>query len=200
MVVDPSWVLALMLELEPKSPFRETFDRTSTAIARASERSPLPGQDANKTAAILVSVAWFESRFQPDAEGDCDKTNETGTCVKGSKPHSFCLLQIGESNFKGFRTTREEVQTNVDSCITVGLGLMNQSFRICASKPLPERLAQYAGGGPVCFTKDEARKKSGSRMAKAVWIYSHKAPPILPPRMAQDDVLTPIPSSGAGSP
>ncbi len=182
MIVDPSWVLALMMELEPKSPYRETFERSALAIARAAERSPLPGLNEERTVGILVSVAWFESRFQPNAEGDCDKSTEAGICAKGSKPHSFCMLQISESNFKGWRTSREEVQSNIDQCVAIGLGIMRQSFQVCSRQPLEGRLRHYAGGGDGCSPSEDAGRKSANRIKKAVFLISH----FPAPRIAQD--------------
>ena len=114
----------------------------------------------------------MESSFQPNAEGDCDKTTKYGTCVKGSTPHSFCLLQISETNFKGFNTSREEIQSDVGKCVRIGLALMHQSFRICKSLPLDEKLRWYAGGGNGCPVNEDSGRKSKHRMQKAFWLFS----------------------------
>lgn len=181
--LDPAWVLSLMTLLEPSSPYRETFDRTALAIARGAERSPLPGQDAAKTAAVLVAVGWFESRFQPDAGGDCDRMTKDGICVKGSPAHSFCLFQVNETNLKAYGTDRETLLTDVNECVHVGLRMMHDSFRICRSKPLEERLSWYAAGRNGCDPGPEATKKSRHRMGRAVWLWSMHAPP----QIANDD-------------
>lgn len=175
--VDPSWVLALMLRLEPQSPHRATFERTASAIAHHATVDPLPlGEDREaKTATVDVAIAWFESRFQPDAQGDCDKTTDKGICAPGSRPHSFCLVQVSETNFRGLRTSRDEVQADVDKCLAAGHRLMHQSFRVCANKPLEDRLNWYAAGGPTCT---EPRRQEGRhRMRKAIALFKELPPP-----------------------
>ena len=68
-----AWVLSLMLALEPHSPYAATFSATATAIAHvvASEQPLFDGADGRvRTAALLVSLGWFESRFDQHAVGD----------------------------------------------------------------------------------------------------------------------------------
>jgi hypothetical protein len=164
------WILALMLKAEPSPPWRATYERTASAIAKAAHASPLfEGEHgAEKTAALIVGVAWFESAFKPDAAGDCtDAKGAVLDCRKpGAIPHSFCALQVSETNFKGLGTTREEVQTDIDACIRHGLRLMHQSFAVCRSAPLEERLTWYASGGPTCSEREDARRKARHRFLK----------------------------------
>jgi len=168
-----AYALAVMLAIQPNSPYKESFEKSAKAVSSASIRSPIfAGSDGvAKTVDLVISVANFESGLQPDANGDCDQTTDKGICVKGSKPHSFCMMQINESNFKGYRTTREEILTNIDICVSIGISMMKQSFRICHDRPLDERLAWYAGGGNGCPTGLDAVRKSKHRIDKAMWLF-----------------------------
>lgn len=167
-------VLSAMRTLEPSSPYDATFETTAYVVADESSRSPLfEGEEgAVRTAALVTSVAWFESRFQPDAAGDCDRTTRSGTCAAGARPSSFCLLQINASNHRALAVTADEIRTDVAACVRAGLRMMHASLGICRRLPFEERLAHYAGGGPTCESPSEdARRKSRHRVAKAIWIY-----------------------------
>jgi hypothetical protein len=180
-MVPPEWVLALMLKAQPAHPYRATYERTSEAIARASEASPLFSGDRGdaKTAALLVSLAFFESGMKPDAAGDCsDKTGQKRlACTEpGAIPHSFCLLQIHESNLAGFGVTREEIQSDVGACVRTSLALLHQSFRICRALGLEDQVRWYAGGGPTCPTSEDATRKSRHRVLKGRWLFDALPP------------------------
>lgn len=178
-MVDPALVLGVLTKLSSPSPSPSMkLEETAKAIAHHASRSPIHGLNEEKTAAILISIAKFESDFIADAEGDCMTpakllvASKSGRCPSGSKPHSFCLMQIGESNFASLGVTREEIQTDVGKCVETGLRLIEISFRTCSHKPLEERLRHYAGGGPVCTDNEDAKTKSVHRMKKAIWIFS----------------------------
>lgn len=59
-------VLIWMSSLQPEAPWLESYPETAQAIADACDEEAEP----LKCAAILVSLAWFESTFRPDATGD----------------------------------------------------------------------------------------------------------------------------------
>ncbi len=170
MVLDPAWVLALVLDraATDKTPakFADTYASTAAAIAKVASASPLPGHTVEETAAEIVSVAWFESHFQPDAVGDCtDAKNFPVSCRKpGATPHSFCAVQINETNFRGYGTTRAEVLGSIERCLEIGLRIMRDSYRVCAGRPAGEKLAFYAAGGYGCSTKKDATAKSSHRV------------------------------------
>lgn len=176
-MVDPSYVLALMLAALPSAPpkTRATFPVTAAAIARAASASPLFAGESGerRTAAVLVAVGTFESSLVPDAAGDCGPghTKANGTCEEGAKAHSFCLLQVNESNLAYARTTRAEILADVGVCVRTGLMLMRDSFRICRREPESDRLSWYAGGGGTCGVSADARSKGRHRMALARRIY-----------------------------
>jgi hypothetical protein len=173
------WVLALMIKAEPAPTWRPTYERTAAAIVRAASADPLfeGDQGAEKTAALLVGLGWFESALRPDAEGDCTLEGRVAPCTtKGAVPHSHCLLQINDSNLAGLGTTRDELLTDVDVCVASGLRMMHRSFQICRAAPLEERLSWYASGGPECPTNEDARKKSKHRVLRSRWLYEHVHP------------------------
>ena len=112
-----------------------------------------------------MAVAWYESRFQQDAEGD----HERLAGGKKGEPNSFCAMQIGKSNFRGLGVTRNDVQKSIDTCIATGLRLMHISFGVCRAQPLEHRLDHYAVGGDGCTTPP--RDEGGHRIRKALWLY-----------------------------
>jgi hypothetical protein len=133
-----AWILTLMIALQPHAPWLSTYPETADAIARASIAEPLfAGKDGPaRTAALLVAIGWFESRFQADAVGDHGR--------------SVCLVQIGESNFKALGVTRETMLTSVATCIHAGITMIRESMAACKARPLDERLGHYAAGGNGC--------------------------------------------------
>ena len=169
------WILSTMTALEPGATYRETYPTTAQAIADAAEANPLPREGAAKTAAILVALAWFESRFQVNAQGDCPKRTSFGTCEKGSTPQSFGAWQVSRSNLAGLDLSPESVLEDAGVAARASLTLVRESFRVCAREPLSSRLGWYAGGTGRCISSEDAKRKSEHRMAKAVWIYDHFA-------------------------
>jgi hypothetical protein len=160
-----TWVLGLMLATQPTAPWSDTYAATAEAIADEANAHPLAGGPAH-TAALLVAVAWYESTFKPDASGDCTDGGSSVACsAPRAVPHSFCLMQIHESNLRGLGTTRAEVMTDVRACVRAGLRMITESLRVCRSAPARERLRWYAGGGPVCTATEDAKRKSAHRMA-----------------------------------
>ncbi|HEU4411694.1 MAG TPA: transglycosylase SLT domain-containing protein [Polyangiaceae bacterium] len=121
-----AWVLSLLLLLQPEAPWRASYPATARAIAEAAERSePLfPGSDGRThTAALLVAVAYHESRFDPKAVGD--------------KGRSFGLFQLqrgGASNFTPAVAARRS------------LAFLRSSRNACRDRPEDERLAAYVSG------------------------------------------------------
>ena len=160
-----------MLKAEPAaaaSPWRSSYERTARAIAKASEAQPLfAGEDGpEKTAALVVSVAWFESRFQPDALGDHERLADG----RKGEPTSFCAMQINRTNLAGLGVSREKLLGDIDACIGAGLRLMRASFRVCAGQEVERRLDWYAVGGNACTRPP--RDEGAHRMRKGMWLFS----------------------------
>lgn len=145
------WVLSLMIGLQPLAPWRESYPETASAIARASRTFPAfeGANGAKRTAALLVSLAWFESRFDPQAHGDHGQ--------------SLGLFQISRVHAKSV----ELLEPNYAPYHA--LSLIRRSFEVCRSKPVDERLAWYAAGGDGC--SDAGIRKSAHRMALARRLY-----------------------------
>ena len=118
-----AWVLALLVLMQPQATWRATYEATAGAIAEASVQSPLfAGADGPaKTAALLVSVSWFEARYNPVAVGD--------------NGHSHGLFQAS-------RVPVVDVEVQVRGA----LAAMRESFRICGSRRAEDWLAFYASG------------------------------------------------------
>lgn len=156
-----TFILAVMMMLakaEPPSRHLPTYDSTAEAIALEAEANPLPlGEDsAKKTAALVAVWAWKESRFDQKARGD-----------KGS---SYCLMQISSSNFRDLGIKSGDELDDPRTCIRHALRMMATSFRICSSRPLPERAAWYAKGGAGC-AGDFVLSLSRNRLARAKALY-----------------------------
>jgi hypothetical protein len=152
-----SWVMTLMLVLQPQAPWSDSFAATASAIDQVvREERPLFGDDNEaraKTAALLVALAWAESRFKPNAIGRGG--------VRG-------LYQVGGHGDQSdpVRATR------------VALELIRESFRLCAARPVSERLAVYAGGGVSCNrASTDALSKSRWRVTKGLSLFMQHPPP-----------------------
>ncbi len=162
-----SWVLALMVSAQSAAPWRDTYEATAEAIAAEASAHPLASGEQS-TAALLVAVAWHESTLKPDAQGDCTKDGKSVACTTlGAQPHSFCLMQIHESNHAGLGVTRAELLADVRVCVRAGLRMLTTSMRVCAAAPSRERLRWYAAGGSGCPVIEDARRKSIHRIALA---------------------------------
>lgn len=118
----------------------------SDAIATvAADEAPLFADDdaREKTAALMVAVAWRESNFKLNAVGDHGR--------------SVCAFQILGGS--------PDLLTDAVACTRTAFRMMRHSFALCRESPL----AIYARG--VCAS-DEGRKLSRDRMALARWIRS----------------------------
>jgi hypothetical protein len=180
------WILTLMLAIQPKAPWLATYEKTADALATASVEHPLfEGEDGRKTAAILMSLAWFEGNFKQDAQGDCGlgKTDaKTGMCVKDARPHSFCTFQINESNFTRFGVKKADILSDINLCTRTALKIVQESFRNCRALPVEDRLNFYVAGKD-CTT---GAKKGRHRVNYGLSLY--KRSPNIPD--VQDIFLT----------
>lgn len=137
-----AWTLTAMVRMQdPNGPgvdpaLAASYPETAVEIADAAEANPLY-DDAQNTAALLVVWAYHESRFRRAALGDSGASRG--------------LLQV--SRVWGEPTVEK------------ALAIMHLSFRICRDRPLKERAAWYASGGPA--TCDRRLELSRSRMSAA---------------------------------
>lgn len=160
-------VLAALNKLEPFSPFVPQYAEVAEAITQAANHDPLFPEDKDgcrKTAAILVALAWHESRFQPNVVGDHGR--------------SFGLYQIQPPTAK----VPSNVLTNPRTASYIAVDLIRQSFQACAKRPFEERLSWYVSSSG-CPSKPVIVKKSMDRLLMAVRILPMMSPPPpLPPK------------------
>lgn len=129
MSVPVAWVVGLMTALEPNAPWRPTFERTAEAIAKIAESEPLfEDRSEERTAALLVSVAWYESRLKPTA--------------KSGNGRWYCLYQIDRRHLPNPQQALDEPEV----CTRAAIKILRQSLERCATHPSPERLAQFVSG------------------------------------------------------
>ena len=165
-----AWILSLMIAMQPNAPWRDSYESTAQAIAKVvAEEEPLFAGEMGreKTAAVLVSIAWFESTFDPHATGDHGR--------------SHGLYQI---QGKG------ELSDPVDAT-RAALSLVRASFRVCRARTMDERLGWYAAGGNDC---ERGLRESRHRLLKAKWLVKNHAPPAATMAVAEPVETAPAPA------
>jgi hypothetical protein len=129
MSVPVAWVVGLLVALEPQAPWRGTYGKTAEAIARAAESDPLFGDHGEeRTAALLVAIAWHESRFKPNA-------------VSANKQY-VCLFQIDKRHL----SDPDKALADQETCTRAAMKIIRASLEKCASKPENDRLAIFMSG------------------------------------------------------
>lgn len=123
-----TWTLGLMVALEPSSPWRSTFEHTADAIARVASAEPLFEGDVTKTAALLVAVAWHESRLRPDA--------------RSKDGQYLCLYQVDKRHV----ATPSRLLADPELCTVAALKILRLSLSQCARRPENDRLAFFMSG------------------------------------------------------
>lgn len=147
------WMVALQNPSDPNLQITPEVAAEYPAIAQeiadAAEANPLLGAP-RETAALITEWAQHESRFKRVPCGpkwDCDAGSSLG------------LLQVSQ-----FWIRRGYVP---DASVASALRLMHESFRVCKSRPLAERMAWYAAGGATCDRRLEL-SRTRMRAAKAL--------------------------------
>lgn len=129
MSVSVQWVVAMMVALEPNAPWRGTFEKTAEAIGRVAESEPLfDDRGEERTAALLVAVAWYESRLKPNA--------------KSADGHGMCLYQVDRRHMTDPRKALEDPEL----CTREAMKIIRASFKNCKNNSFDERLAQFTSG------------------------------------------------------
>jgi len=132
-----------------------------SAIALEAHERPFVGASEERTAAVLVAIAFRESGGRVDTTGD-----------HGS---SFCAFQI----HLGTSVTAEgwagsELNADAAKCTTVAARLARMSWRRCAELPESDRLAAYARG--VCDSKrGQALSRDRMFLAEKALVAGRKA-------------------------
>lgn len=169
-----SWTEEAMKKAQPSAPWQETYHDTAGTFVKLAKEAPLFAgvHGVRRTLSLLVSVAWFEGRFDPKAKGDCLEKDKKGRCI--ARPQSLCMFQIGRSNLKYLETTEEEILESTEVCTRAAMKMMKISFNVCRGRNEADFLGHYAAGGDACGgPKGEGLRESGHRMLKAKWIFDH---------------------------
>ena len=129
MSVPVQWVVGLMVALEPSAPWRGTFEKSAEAIARVAESEPLwADRGEERTAALLVAIAWYESRLKATAK---------------SKDGQFlCLFQVDKRHLADPQKALDDPEV----CTRAAIKIIRSSLTQCEKHPLDERLAQFMSG------------------------------------------------------
>ena len=152
-------VMKLLYKFRGNDAAIRSYGEISEAIARASTEDPLfphVAEGSEMTAAILVAVAWHESRFTRDAVGDQGK--------------SFGLYQIqppsGRVNSKMLTVAREAT--------FIAIGLIRDSIQHCLSKGRDwrEALAWYAASSDYGSKHPKIIGQSRTRMMTAAELFT----------------------------
>jgi hypothetical protein len=177
------WVLAVMFKMQPTNApgVLHSYAETSEAIAQASSEFPLfKGEDGpRKTAALLLAIAWYESRFNPTAIGDHGQ--------------SVGLFQIQIATAKELHSdVTGNMLLSPRDAAPIALAVIRESYRVCGRAGWDEKLGWYAAGGNGC--KDAGKQKSIHRMHMAERIRKNY------PEHFEDDVKLPFMLLGASEP
>lgn len=143
----------------PASEIRD-FGEISTAIAKAATEDPIfpeLEEGSEITAAMLVSLAWHESRFSRSAVGD--------------QGRSFGLYQIQP----GVHKIDSKLLTLPSSASYVAIDLMRQSVKWCFKnkRPWTHMLAWYAASSDEGAKHPKIIAQSTVRMETMARVYTH---------------------------
>jgi len=129
MSVPAVWVTSLLVALQPQAPWRDTYDKTAEAIAKVAESEPLFDEHGEeRTAALLVAIAWHESRFKPNA--------------KSANGQYLCLFQIDKRHL----SDPDKALTDPETCARAATKILRASLQKCAKNKPDERLAVFMSG------------------------------------------------------
>jgi len=129
MGVPAAWVVSLLAALEPKAPWSGTYERTAEAIAKVAESDPLFDEHGpERTASLLVALAWYESRLKPDA--------------KSKDGRWYCLFQVERGQFSDPKRALEDPEL----CTRVAVKMLRRSLETCKARLPDERLAMFVSG------------------------------------------------------
>jgi hypothetical protein len=120
-------VASWMASLVPPESVPWTYTDTADAIAEACEEAPAFGSPV-RCAAVMVAIAYHESRFRPDAIGD--------------RGQSIGPWQISRSWLRPGDDLRAQA--------AVAVRLAERSRVMCGRAHLDESLSWYASGGRSC--------------------------------------------------
>jgi len=135
------WILSLMVAAsaaEAPAPWREQYPEIALAIAQAAEADPLPGKfGKSHMGAVLVAIAWHESRFRPDPK------------LEGDAGASLGPWQLS----RGWHAPRD-----IQGQAIFAARLVRESWSVCRDRPIDEKLSWYVYGRSGCEHRWESSR------------------------------------------
>lgn len=129
-----AWIMAASVLISGNtSSVSEPF---AAAVAKEVIETPLT-KDPRFDALVFVEMAWRESHYQEDAQGDPSRIGLLAQCS--------LQVHVYHKSLDGW--SREEVRSDPYKCVHTAMHIMKYSWRICRSHPL----APYASG--TCTNK-----------------------------------------------
>jgi len=165
------WCLGLMNLMVPSAPWVSEYPREAEAFVTAAERDPLfkGKRGVEETIDYELSVAFFESTFNPAVKGD---RGASWGLWQISPPTAAPYLGQARAKRAAFgdvidlwRPVGEDL-LDPEAAAPLAIQLMRTSFGICRDLPRSDRLGWYARGGAGC----RGLKESRHRVAKAEWL------------------------------
>lgn len=152
-------IMAMLYQLEPSSPHVPKYGEIARSVEEAANHDPLFDHEAGSeaTAAILIALAWHESRFHANVVGDHGK--------------SFGLYQIQPPTAK----LDAAILLSPATASKVAVDLIRTSFMACAHRPWIERLSWYVASNG-CSTHVKIVKKSAERLLLARTLFAKHFP------------------------
>lgn len=145
--------------MEPKSITEARYHQLAEDIAEVSldpKVAPLfSGEDGRvKTGLLLVSLAYYESMFISDVM-TCKKLGDHGQAFGPYQTH---------------RSPDTTCQGTVQASL-VALDMIRESFQVCHSLKLEDRLSEYTDGNN--WQSKSAHSRSENRMHTAMYYFNH---------------------------
>jgi hypothetical protein len=156
------WILASMLWLVPRAPWISTFEDTARDIEQGAREVPVfDGPLAvERTVALDVAVASFESTFEPTALGDCRKLKKNAS--DPDPPRSKRTEEGCRSH--GLYQTDVDLRASALEQTRYANRMLHHSFKVCSKNRFEERLAWYASGGDDGCSSEAGKLASRNRM------------------------------------
>lgn len=167
-----AWLVAMMVQIAPPervtsgpqfSGWEETaeqrlarYEEIAAALYEVTyDKSTNPIFAGNsgraKTAALILSIAYFESGFARDVDiGPCAKTKNGQRCDGG---RSACMMQVQIGSGATYQRahgidglTQQDLFADRETCFRVGLNMIRRSFTACRKLGPDMALNVYASG------------------------------------------------------
>jgi len=163
-----SWALTAAINLAaPGSP--PSLDRVADGVVTAAEENPaFAGEDGvAQTVAVLLAIAWRESGFKVAAAGDCPGLAPgSRECTADKRAQSLGLFQIGRGNAGWLGVSVADLTGEPVVQARIALRMVRTSFKICATRPLEERLGWFHHGHEGC--SDSSAGRARMRLAREI--------------------------------